>query len=131
MFWTLHSWQRESQLNIEKDFSCNGGWEVNEMISEAGNTHLLHYRAVSLREVALLFVPIGHGVSNFDDAGASRLKDGVQAVDDPHPAGLVGTAAADVHRLGHDAAEVFFTPAARVSEALGEYHWGHLDLFSH
>lgn len=104
---------------------------MNETISEARNTHLLRNRAVPLCEVALLLGPIGHGVSNFDDAGASRLEDGVQAVDDPHPAGLVGAAAADVHRLGHDAAKVFFTPAARVSEALGEYQRGHLNLFSH
>lgn len=84
------------------------------------NTHLLGNRSVPLCEVALLFGPIGDGVSNFDDAGASRLKDGIEAIDDSHSAGFVSAAGANVHRLGHDAAEIFFTPAATVSQAFGE-----------
>lgn len=84
------------------------------------NTDLLGDGSISLCEAALLFGPIGDWVSNFDDAGASRLKDGVEAVDDPHSAGFVGAATADLQRLGHDAAKVFFPPAAPVSEAFGE-----------
>lgn len=84
------------------------------------NTDLLGNGSISLREAALLFGPVGDWVSNFDNAGTSRLKDGVEAVDDPHPAGFVGGATADVQRLGQDAAKVFFTPAAPVSKAFGE-----------
>lgn len=84
------------------------------------NTDLLGNGSISLCEAALLFGPVGDWVSNFDNAGTPRLKDGVEAVDDPHSAGFVGAATADVQRLGQDAAEVFFTPAAPVSKAFGK-----------
>lgn len=93
-------------------------WEVRNNV--AINTHLLGNGSIFLCKVALLFDPIGDWVSNFDNTGASRLKDGVETIDDSHSAGFVCTATADVQRLGHDAPEVFFTPAAAVSEAFGE-----------
>lgn len=94
------------------------------------NTHLLSNLYVSLGKVALQFGPIGDGVLNFDDAGASRLKDGIKAVNDLHSAGFVSTTLSDVRRFGHDATKVLVAPVARVSQTSIEQQRRHLDLLS-
>lgn len=85
---------------------------------------------ISLCKVALLFGPIGNRILDFNDAGSPGLKDWIQAVNDPHSAGFVSAALANVHSLGHDAAKVLVTPAATVGEAFRKQQWGHLNFLS-
>ena len=86
---------------------------------------------VPLSQVALLFSPVRDGVFNFDNTVAPGVKDGVEAVDDPHFTGFPSAALSEVHRFGHDAAKVLFAPAPAVHQAFGEQQWRHLDLLSH
>lgn len=94
------------------------------------DTHVLSHFQISLCKVALLFGPISDGALNFYNASASGLKDGIQAINDLHPAGFVHAALPEVHRLSHDAAKVLATPSARVDQAFGEQQRGHFYLFS-
>lgn len=94
------------------------------------NTHLLSNFSISLYKVALLFGPVGNMVLNFNDALTSRLKYGIQTINDPHSAGFVSTALPDMHRLSHNTAKVLVAPTARIRKAFSKKQWSHLDLLS-
>lgn len=94
------------------------------------DAHLLGNVQISLSEVGLLSVPIGDGVSNFDDASTPRLKDRIQAINYLHPAGFVRAAFSDVKCLGKNTTKVLFAPASTVCQASGEQQRGHLYLLS-
>lgn len=94
------------------------------------DAYLLSNLPISLGKVALLFGPVGNRVLHFHDAGGPGLKDGIQAINDPHSGGFVSAALPDMHSLGHDSAKVLVTPAAAVSKTFSELQRGHLDLLS-
>lgn len=112
MSWTLHSFKKNKLFTIFcLDLShCN-----------LNCTHLLCNVQISLCKGALLFGPVSDGISNFNDTGASGLKDGIKAIDNLHPAGFVSAALPNVDSLGKNATKVLFPPSAAVCQAFGEH----------
>lgn len=97
---------------------------------QAEGAHLDGDIVVLLDEAVLILGPKDNEIVHFDDAGAARLKDGLQAVDGSGTAGFAQETGAHFHVLAHHTPEELIPPVACISQALGEHHGRHLDLLS-
>lgn len=94
------------------------------------DAHLDGDIVVLLDEAVLILGPKDNEIVHFDDAGAARLKDGLQAIDGSGTAGFAQETSIHFHVLAHHAPEELIPPVACISQTLREHHGRHLDLLS-
>lgn len=96
----------------------------------AHSAHLDGDVVVLLDEAVLVLGPKDNEIVHFDDAGAARLKDRLQAIDGSGTAGFAQEASTQFHVLAHHTPEELISPVACISQPLSEHHGCHLDLLS-